>query len=169
MNDDLSKNRLGRGLAALLGDVGAESAAEKRLRSQRRVPIEFLRPNPMNPRVTFHEADLEELAQSIRERDIIQPIVVRGVPGVPDAFEIIAGERRWRGAQRAGLHDVPVVIIEADDKQALELAIIENVQRADLNVTRCCTCTTARTSSMASPLAPSGWSMKRRSAWPGRG
>ena len=133
MNDDLSKNRLGRGLAALLGDVGAESAAEKRLRSQRRVPIEFLRPNPMNPRVTFHEADLEELAQSIRERDIIQPIVVRGVPGVPDAFEIIAGERRWRGAQRAGLHDVPVVIIEADDKQALELAIIENVQRADLN------------------------------------
>lgn len=133
MNDDLSKNRLGRGLAALLGDVGAESAAEKRLRSQRRVPIEFLRPNPMNPRVTFHEAGLEELAQSIRERDIIQPIVVRGVPGVPDAFEIIAGERRWRGAQRAGLHDVPVVIIEADDKQALELAIIENVQRADLN------------------------------------
>ncbi|MFN7320244.1 MAG: ParB/RepB/Spo0J family partition protein, partial [Methylobacterium sp.] len=130
MNDDLSKNRLGRGLAALLGDVGAESAAEKRLRSQRRVPIEFLRPNPMNPRVTFHEAELQELAQSIRERDIIQPIVVRGVPGVPDAFEIIAGERRWRGAQRAGLHDVPVVIIEADDKQALELAIIENVQRA---------------------------------------
>ncbi len=133
MNEDLSKNRLGRGLAALLGDVGAESAAEKRLKSQRRVPIEFLRPSPMNPRVTFHEAELEELAQSIRERDIIQPIVVRGVPGVPDAFEIIAGERRWRGAQRAGLHDVPVVIIEADDKQALELAIIENVQRADLN------------------------------------
>lgn len=133
MNDDLSKNRLGRGLAALLGDVGAEASAERRLKSQRRVPIEFLRPSPMNPRVTFNEAELEELAQSIRERDIIQPIVVRGVPGVPDAFEIIAGERRWRGAQRAGLHDVPVVIVEADDKQALELAIIENVQRADLN------------------------------------
>lgn len=133
MSDDLSKNRLGRGLAALLGDVGAEATAEKRLKSQRRVPIEFLRPSPMNPRVTFHEAELEELAQSIRERDIIQPIVVRGVPGIADAFEIIAGERRWRGAQRAGLHDVPVVIVEADDKQALELAIIENVQRADLN------------------------------------
>ncbi len=133
MSDDISKNRLGRGLAALLGDVGAEASAEKRLKSQRRVPIEFLRPSPMNPRVHFNEAELEELAQSIRERDIIQPIVVRGVPGVPDAFEIIAGERRWRGAQRAGLHDVPVVIIEADDKQALELAIIENVQRADLN------------------------------------
>lgn len=133
MSDDISKNRLGRGLAALLGDVGAEASAEKRLKSQRRVPIEFLRPSPMNPRVHFNEAELEELAQSIRERDIIQPIVVRGVPGVPDAFEIIAGERRWRGAQRAGLHDVPVVLIEADDKQALELAIIENVQRADLN------------------------------------
>jgi ParB family chromosome partitioning protein len=133
MSDEPSKSRLGRGLAALLGDVGAESSAEQRLRSQRRVPIEFLRPNPANPRVTFNEADLEELAQSIRERDVIQPILVRGVPGQPDAFEIIAGERRWRASQRAGLHDVPIVIVEADDKQALELAIIENVQRADLN------------------------------------
>jgi ParB family chromosome partitioning protein len=133
MSDEISRNRLGRGLAALLGDVGAEATAEKRLKSQRRVPIEFLRPSPMNPRIHFNDAELDELAQSIRERDIIQPIVVRGVPGVPDAFEIIAGERRWRGAQRAGLHDVPVVIVEADDKQALELAIIENVQRADLN------------------------------------
>ncbi|MGL5447562.1 MAG: ParB/RepB/Spo0J family partition protein [Rhabdaerophilum sp.] len=134
MSDDPSKTRLGRGLAALLGDVGAEASAEQRLKSQRRIPIEFLRPSPANPRVTFNEVDLEELAQSIRERDVIQPILVRGVPGQPDAFEIIAGERRWRAAQRAGLHDVPVVIVEADDKQALELAIIENVQRADLNV-----------------------------------
>jgi ParB family transcriptional regulator, chromosome partitioning protein len=133
MSEDVSKNRLGRGLAALLGDAGTETHAERRLKSQRRVPIEFLRPSPMNPRIAFNEAELEELAQSIRERDIIQPIIVRGVPGVADAFEIIAGERRWRGAQRAGLHDVPVVLVEADDKQALELAIIENVQRADLN------------------------------------
>lgn len=133
MSDDAPKNRLGRGLAALLGDVGPESAAQQRLRSQRRVPIEFLRPNPANPRVTFQESDLDELAQSIRERDVIQPILVRSVPGHVDTFEIIAGERRWRAAQRAGLHDVPVVIVEADDKQALELAIIENVQRADLN------------------------------------
>jgi ParB family chromosome partitioning protein len=133
MSDESSKSRLGRGLAALLGDVGAEATAEQRLKSQRRVPIEFLRPNPANPRVYFNEIDLDELAQSIRERDVIQPILVRGVPGQVDAFEIIAGERRWRAAQRAGLHDVPVVIVEADDKQALELAIIENVQRANLN------------------------------------
>lgn len=133
MSDDPSKSRLGRGLAALLGDVGAEASAEQRLKSQRRVPIEFLRPSPANPRVSFDETDLEELAQSIRERDVIQPILVRGIPGQADSFEIIAGERRWRAAQRAGLHDVPVVIVEADDKQALELAIIENVQRADLN------------------------------------
>ena len=134
MSDDPSKSRLGRGLAALLGDVGTEATAEQRLKSQRRVPIEFLRPSPANPRTHFNETDLEELAQSIRERDVIQPILVRGVLGQADSFEIIAGERRWRAAQRAGLHDVPVVIIEADDKQALELAIIENVQRADLNV-----------------------------------
>jgi ParB family chromosome partitioning protein len=127
------KMRLGRGLAALLGDVGNEGQAEARHRSQRRVPVEFLRPNPLNPRQSFPEAELEELAASIRERDIIQPIIVRGVVGVADAFEIIAGERRWRAAQRAGLHDVPVVIVEADDKQALEFAIIENIQRADLN------------------------------------
>lgn len=125
--------RLGRGLAALLGDVGNEESAETRHRSQRRVPIEFLRPNPLNPRQSFPEAELEELTASIRERDIIQPIIVRGVSGMPDAFEIIAGERRWRAAQRAGLHDVPVVLVEVDDRQALEFAIIENIQRADLS------------------------------------
>lgn len=133
MAEDNPRMRLGRGLAALLGDVGNEAAAETRNRAQRRVPIEFLRPNPLNPRQTFPEAELEELTASIRERDIIQPIIVRGVSGVADAFEIIAGERRWRAAQRAGLHDVPVVIVEADDRQALEFAIIENIQRADLN------------------------------------
>lgn len=133
MVDDGSKPRLGRGLAALLGDVGSEPAAEARIRAQRRVPVEFLRPNPLNPRRTFPEAELDELAASIRERDVIQPIVVRAVMGMADAFEIIAGERRWRASQRAGLHDVPVVLVEADDKQALELAIIENVQRSDLN------------------------------------
>ncbi|MCZ8184944.1 MAG: ParB/RepB/Spo0J family partition protein [Beijerinckiaceae bacterium] len=133
MADEQSRMRLGRGLAALLGDVGNETAAETRNRAQRRVPVEFLRPNPLNPRQTFGEEELEELAASIRERDIIQPIIVRGVPGAIDAFEIIAGERRWRAAQRAGLRDVPIVLVEADDKQALEFAIIENIQRADLN------------------------------------
>ncbi|MCZ8376702.1 MAG: ParB/RepB/Spo0J family partition protein [Beijerinckiaceae bacterium] len=133
MADEQSRMRLGRGLAALLGDVGNEATAETRNRAQRRVPVEFLRPNPLNPRQTFGEEELEELAASIRERDIIQPIIVRGVPGSIDAFEIIAGERRWRAAQRAGLRDVPIVLVEADDKQALEFAIIENIQRADLN------------------------------------
>lgn len=133
MSEENPRMRLGRGLAALLGDVGNEEVAETRNRAQRRVPIEFLKPNPQNPRRTFAEADLEELAASIRERDIIQPIIVRGVTGAVDSFEIIAGERRWRAAQRAGLHDVPVVIVEATDQQALEFAIIENIQRADLN------------------------------------
>jgi ParB family chromosome partitioning protein len=126
------RRRLGRGLAALLGDAPDEAAPE-RPRGQRKVPIEFLRPNPRNPRSNFREEDLADLSNSIREKGIIQPIVVRAIPGVADAYEIIAGERRWRAAQTVGLSDVPVVIHEADDKEALELAIIENVQRADLN------------------------------------
>jgi ParB family transcriptional regulator, chromosome partitioning protein len=126
------RRRLGRGLAALLGDSGEDASAE-RPRGQRKVPIEFLRPNPRNPRSLFREEDLADLSNSIREKGIIQPIVVRAIPGVADAYEIIAGERRWRAAQIVGLGDVPVVIHEADDKEALELAIIENVQRADLN------------------------------------
>ncbi len=127
------RSRLGRGLAALIGDSGEEGAALVRARGQKRVPIEFLRANPRNPRTIFDEDDLEELTASIREKGIIQPILVRTVPGTADAYEIIAGERRWRAAQRASLHDVPIVTIEADDKQALEIAIIENVQRSDLN------------------------------------
>ena len=130
--EEATRSRLGRGLAALIGDVGAESSVE-RPRSQRRLPIGSLRPNPRNPRRVFADAELDELAASLRERGIIQPIVARPVRGVPDAYEIIAGERRWRAAQRAGLHEVPVVIIQASDAEALQLAIIENVQRSDLN------------------------------------
>jgi ParB family chromosome partitioning protein len=128
-----ARSRLGRGLAALIGDVGNESSAEQRPQGQRRVPTVALRPNARNPRHIFANADLDELAASLRERGIIQPIVVRPVRGVADSYEIIAGERRWRAAQRAGLHEVPVVLIEATDVEALQLAIIENVQRADLN------------------------------------
>jgi ParB family transcriptional regulator, chromosome partitioning protein len=124
-------SRLGRGLAALMGDVGEETAVADSGRKPRRAPIENLRPNPRNPRRLFTDAELDELSASIRERGIIQPIVVRALQG--DTFEIIAGERRWRAAQRAGLHDVPVAVIEANDAQALEYAIIENVQRTDLN------------------------------------
>ena len=128
-----NRPRLGRGLAALLGDTGDEVAAMDRMRGQKRVAIECLRPNPRNPRKRFDDADLDDLANSIRERGIIQPILVRTIPRIADAYEIIAGERRWRAAQRAELADVPVVLIEAGDKEALEIAIIENVQRSDLN------------------------------------
>jgi ParB family transcriptional regulator, chromosome partitioning protein len=133
MAEEAAKSRLGRGLAALIGDVGDETAAIERTRSQRRVPIEFLKPNPRNPRRLFAEAEIQELAASIRERGIIQPILVRTVRGAPDSYEIIAGERRWRAAQRAGMHAVPVILLEVGDREALELAIIENVQRTDLN------------------------------------
>jgi ParB family chromosome partitioning protein len=132
MAEDAARSRLGRGLAALIGDVGTESSAE-RPRGQRRAATSSLRPNARNPRRNFSEAELDELTASLRERGMIQPIVARPVRGAPDAFEIIAGERRWRAAQRAGLHEVPVVILDATDEESLQLAIIENVQRADLN------------------------------------
>ena len=127
-----SRSRLGRGLAALIGDVATETSVE-RPRGQRRLPTGSLRPNARNPRRAFSNAELDDLVASLRERGIIQPIIARAVRGAADAYEIIAGERRWRAAQRAGLHDVPVVIIEATDAEALQLAIIENVQRTDLN------------------------------------
>jgi ParB family chromosome partitioning protein len=124
--------RLGRGLSALLG--GAETiAAATRARGPQKIPIEFLRPNPRNPRQNFGTDSLNELAASIKEKGILQPILARPLAGNPQAYEIIAGERRWRAAQRAGLHEVPIVSFEADDSQALELAIIENVQRTDLD------------------------------------
>ena len=125
-------SRLGRGLASLIGDVGEETSAPEPARKPRRAPIENLIANPRNPRRAFTEAELNELAESIRERGIIQPIVVREHGG-PGHFEIVAGERRWRAAQRAGLHEVPIAIVDATDVQSLEFAIIENVQRADLN------------------------------------
>ena len=127
-----SRTRLGRGLAMLIGD--ASSLEDDALDgAQKKAPIEFLRPNPRNPRQTFDESGLQELADSIRERGIVQPILVRHLAGVNNAYEIIAGERRWRAAQRVGLHEVPIVVIDADDRQSLEYAIIENVQRSDLN------------------------------------
>jgi ParB family chromosome partitioning protein len=134
MADEPARRRLGRGLASLIGDMGAETNKNtERSRSQRRVAIEFLHPNPRNPRRQFAATELDELAASIKERGIIQPIAVRPAPGASGSFEIIAGERRWRAAQRAGIHDVSVVVLDVSDAEALELAIIENIQREDLN------------------------------------
>lgn len=130
---DEARSRLGRGLASLIGDVGGEAAHLERPRAQRKVPIEFLKANPRNPRRHFSDAELGELADSIRQHGVIQPIVVRPVKGAPDRFEIIAGERRWRASQIAGLHEVPIVPIDVGDSDAMEIAIIENVQREDLN------------------------------------
>lgn len=125
--------RLGRGLAALIGDMASlEGARVTEAGGIKRLPVEFIIANRANPRRTFNEEQLEELTNSIREKGVMQPLLVR--PSVePNVFELIAGERRWRAAQRAGLHDVPVIVRDVDDKEALELAIIENVQRADLN------------------------------------
>jgi ParB family transcriptional regulator, chromosome partitioning protein len=130
---DEARSRLGRGLASLIGDVGGEAAHIERPRTQRKVPIEFLKANPRNPRREFADAELRELADSIRQHGVIQPIVVRPVRGAQDRFEIVAGERRWRASQIAGLHEVPIVPVDVSDSDALEIAIIENVQREDLN------------------------------------
>ena len=128
------QKRLGRGLDALLGEFGnspvGEASAGKRLNQ---VPLALIHPNPRNPRHEFATEDLDDLAASIRTHGVVQPIVVRAMAGPGETYEIIAGERRWRAAQRAGLHDVPVTVLDVSDRQSLELAIVENVQRTDLN------------------------------------
>ncbi len=125
------KKRLGRGLAALIGDDTSEDAVVQDVRSLRHMPIELLKASPNNPRKHFADAELDELANSIRDKGLLQPIVVRPVGG--GDYEIVAGERRWRAAQRAGVHDVPVLIRDLSDGEALEIALIENIQRTDLN------------------------------------
>jgi len=129
-------SRLGRGLAALIGDLAPieapRTADNANNGGQKRLPLELLIANRANPRRDFDSDQLDELTASIKEKGVMQPLLVRPSED-PNIFEIIAGERRWRAAQRAGLHDVPVIVREVDDKEALELAIIENVQRVDLN------------------------------------
>jgi ParB family chromosome partitioning protein len=136
MADEHRRHGLGRGLSALIGDevpVAPKGTSESAGRTPRTLPVAFLRPNKFQPRKTFGQDDLNDLANSIREKGVIQPILVRSIAGEPNAYEIVAGERRWRAAQIAKLHDVPVVVREMSDGESLELAIIENVQRADLN------------------------------------
>ncbi|MCE1235341.1 MAG: ParB/RepB/Spo0J family partition protein [Hyphomicrobiales bacterium] len=110
-----------------------ETMNEQAKVGSKHVPIDLIHPNPRNPRRHFGEEDLADLAQSIREKGVVQPILVRSAPGRVNHFEIIAGERRWRASQRAGHHEIPVIVRDVSDKEALELAIIENVQRADLD------------------------------------
>jgi len=129
--EELRPRGLGRGLSALIGEEAPRG--EARMRGARTVPTAFLRPNRFQPRKRFAEEDLNDLVASVKEKGILQPILVRPVAGDQNAFEIVAGERRWRAAQLAKLHDVPVTVRELSDSEALELAIIENVQRADLN------------------------------------
>jgi ParB family transcriptional regulator, chromosome partitioning protein len=133
MSDDVSKKRLGRGLAALIGEIDqpVQSQSKPTVSADRTVPIEHVSRNPRNPRRSFDPADLEDLSRSIRQHGIVQPVMVRRAG--EDRYEIIAGERRWRAAQMAGLVDIPVIVRDVDDRTALEIAIVENVQRADLN------------------------------------
>jgi ParB family chromosome partitioning protein len=125
------KRRLGRGLAALIGDDMPEETTARDARGLKHVPIDLLKANPNNPRKQFRDEELEDLSRSIREKGLLQPLVVRQ-RGTHE-YEIVAGERRWRAAQLAGLHDVPVLIRELTDGEALEIALIENIQRSDLN------------------------------------
>ncbi|MBI2718569.1 MAG: ParB/RepB/Spo0J family partition protein [Rhizobiales bacterium] len=125
------KKRLGRGLAALIGDDSPNEAPSVDARQLRHMPIELLRTNPHNPRKHFGNEELEELAKSIKEKGLLQPLVVRPLPD--GEHEIVAGERRWRAAQIAGMHNVPVLIRDLNDGEALEIALIENIQRSDLN------------------------------------
>lgn len=143
----MAENRrgLGRGLSALLGEAEDENAADAAAAAEaaeatgaartasplRDLPIDLIDPNASQPRSVFHDQDMEELTNSIRERGVLQPILVRPLPN--GRFEIVAGERRWRASQRVGLHAVPAVVRELDDLQVMEIAIVENVQRADLS------------------------------------
>jgi len=125
---------LGRGLSALLGDEAVQNPqiipADQRGQS---LPVEFLAPSPFQPRRIFNQDNITELAASVRERGVLQPILVRPNPTRPNHYEIVAGERRWRAAQAAQLHEVPVIIRELSDEGLLEIALVENIQRADLN------------------------------------
>ena len=126
---------LGKGLAALLGETMETAAAGARSGALLSIPIEHLAPNPDQPRQHFDEAEIESLAASIREKGVVQPLVVRPGPGGDDGapYEIVAGERRWRAAQKAGVHELPAVVRELNDSESIEIALVENLQRRDLN------------------------------------
>ena len=140
MSDENTRKRLGKGLAALIGELDSPVSSVPRTEYETKAAIptldaaiSMIGPNPANPRRQFRDEELSDLADSIRTHGVVQPVIVRPAPGKPGSYELIAGERRWRAAQRAGLERLPIIIKHVDDKTALELAIVENVQRADLN------------------------------------
>jgi len=131
---NIERRGLGRGLSALMGEIpGVVSQMPSARTTERGMPIERIAPNPEQPRRRFDPASLEELAASIREKGILQPIIVRRAPAGPADYQIVAGERRWRAAQMAQLHEVPVIIRDLTQEEAMEIAIIENIQRNDLD------------------------------------
>ena len=133
MSEQAKRKNLGRGLSALLGDEGPPvSVSDNRQRDDRVVPVEYLYTSELQPRRYFDPSALKSLVDSISEKGVLEPILVRASGEVADRYEIIAGERRWRAAQTAGLHEVPVIVKQLDDREALEIALIENLQREDL-------------------------------------
>jgi ParB family chromosome partitioning protein len=132
MADETSRKGLGRGLSALLGEDAEDYAVLEKVRPPRDLPIEFLRPSPFQPRHRFDDESQRSLVDSVREHGVLQPLLVRRTEEDADTYEIVAGERRWRAAQAAQLTRVPVIVKEIEDREALELALVENVQREDL-------------------------------------
>ncbi|QQP89429.1 ParB/RepB/Spo0J family partition protein [Skermanella sp. TT6] len=134
MEENKRRSSLGRGLNALFGEAAADDLVETpdKGKQTRQMPIEFVTPGKFQPRRRFDQEAIQSLVDSVRERGILQPLLVRQHPDDPKIYEIIAGERRWRAAQLAGLHQVPVVVREFTDREALEIALIENIQRQDL-------------------------------------
>ncbi len=136
-NKKHERRGLGRGLSALMSDVGIDSTSQQgqanQSQGEQSIPIEKIAPNPDQPRRAFPKQDLDDLAASIREKGVIQPLIIRKLAGKSISYEIVAGERRWRAAQMAKLHEVPAIIRDYTDTEVLEIAIIENIQRADLN------------------------------------
>ncbi len=134
MNEKKEPRRgLGRGLSALMADIEPSTDASAQVKTAQTLPVDQLYPNPDQPRRQFDTDALDELTKSVRSKGVLQPLIVRRRAEEENAYEIVAGERRWRAAQAAGVHDVPVVIRELSDEDVLEIAIIENIQRADLN------------------------------------
>ncbi|MGC8201248.1 ParB/RepB/Spo0J family partition protein [Aliiroseovarius sp. PTFE2010] len=133
-NKNQKSRGLGRGLSALMADVVPESeSSDQPAKPERFLPIEAIAPNPDQPRRQFNEADLRDLSESIKEKGVIQPLIVRPAPRNGGQYQIVAGERRWRASQLAQLHELPVIVRDYTDVEVLEIAIIENIQRADLN------------------------------------